>query len=185
MTDLFKCEKKKATCCSPKTAIKKREREQLEKKRIEARNKLRNQHKNSVRRKDSINHNAVDQEFPFPIATQNRRPTLEHPVTNKYVCGVKGTYRSGRVVWGEDATPAEWCWQVALINSLNQYLCGGALIGTQWVVTAAHCVTKYVLEGTLNILTIKFNFLYLTIIKYMTIHNFVRYMFLLQHRSSR
>ena len=146
MTDLFKCEKKKATCCSPKTAIKKREREKLEKKRIEARNKLRNQHKNSVRRKDSINHNAVDQEFPFPISTQNRRPTLEHPVTNKYVCGVKGTYRSGRVVGGEDATPAEWCWQVALINSLNQYLCGGALIGTQWVVTAAHCVTKYVIE---------------------------------------
>ncbi len=50
--------------------------------------------------------------------------------------------RSGRVVGGEDATPGEWCWQVALINSLNQYLCGGALIGTQWVLTAAHCVTK-------------------------------------------
>ena len=70
------------------------------------------------------------------------KPTLEHKVTNKYVCGVKGTYRSGRVVGGEDATPGEWCWQVALINSLNQYLCGGALIGTQWVLTAAHCVTK-------------------------------------------
>ena len=139
MTDLFKCEKKKATCCSPKTAIKKRERELEHKKRIEQRNKIRN----SVRRKDSINSaNAVDEEFPFPIATQNYRPTLEHPVTNKYVCGVKGTYRTGRVVGGEDATPAEWCWQVALINSLNQYLCGGALIGTQWVVTAAHCVTK-------------------------------------------
>ncbi len=35
-------------------------------------------------------------------------------MTNKYVCGVKGTYRSGRVVGGEDATPGEWCWQVLL-----------------------------------------------------------------------
>lgn len=50
--------------------------------------------------------------------------------------------RGARVVGGDDAEPAEWCWQVALINSLNQYLCGGALIGTQWVLTAAHCVTK-------------------------------------------
>lgn len=64
------------------------------------------------------------------------------PVYSKYVCGVKGTERAGRVVGGEDAGPSEWCWQVALINSLNQYLCGGALIGTQWVLTAAHCVTK-------------------------------------------
>ena len=70
------------------------------------------------------------------------RPPLQYPVTNKYVCGVKGTYRSGRVIGGEDGVPGEWCWQVALINSLNQYLCGGALIGTQWVLTAAHCVTK-------------------------------------------
>merc|ERR1711953_1464319 len=56
-------------------------------------------------------------------------------------------YRSGRVVGCEDATPGEWCWQVALINSLNQYLCGGALIGTQWVLTAAHCVTNIVRAG--------------------------------------
>lgn len=69
-------------------------------------------------------------------------PTTTRPSYSKYVCGVKGTERSGRVVGGEDAGPSEWCWQVALINSLNQYLCGGALIGTQWVLTAAHCVTK-------------------------------------------
>lgn len=64
--------------------------------------------------------------------------------SSKYVCGVLGTdnRRAGRVVGGEDALPGEWCWQVALINSQNQYLCGGALIGTQWVLTAAHCVTK-------------------------------------------
>lgn len=52
--------------------------------------------------------------------------------------------RKGRVVGGEDGENGEWCWQVALINSLNQYLCGAALIGTQWVLTAAHCVTKYI-----------------------------------------
>lgn len=50
--------------------------------------------------------------------------------------------RRGRVVGGEDGDNGEWCWQVALINSLNQYLCGAALIGSQWVLTAAHCVTK-------------------------------------------
>ena len=49
-----------------------------------------------------------------PSSCGFQRPTLEHPVTNKYVCGVKGTYRSGRVVGGEDATPGEWCWQVLL-----------------------------------------------------------------------
>lgn len=55
-----------------------------------------------------------------------------------------GVYaRKGRVVGGEDGENGEWCWQVALINSQNQYLCGAALIGTQWVLTAAHCVTKY------------------------------------------
>lgn len=52
--------------------------------------------------------------------------------------------RRARVVGGEDGENGEWCWQVALINSLNQYLCGAALIGTQWVLTAAHCVTKWV-----------------------------------------
>ena len=34
--------------------------------------------------------------------------------------------RRGRVVGGDDAETAGWCWQVALIHSLNRYLCGGA-----------------------------------------------------------
>lgn len=59
---------------------------------------------------------------------------------------LQGFNRKGRVVGGEDGDNGEWCWQVALINSMNQYLCGAALIGTQWVLTAAHCVTKYVME---------------------------------------
>jgi kallikrein len=70
------------------------------------------------------------------------------PPVSRYVCGNKGPpttlSRRKRVVGGRDSSPGEWCWQVALINSLNQYLCGGALIGTEWVLTAAHCVTKSV-----------------------------------------
>lgn len=98
------------------------------------------------------------------------RPSVARPLPNsKFVCGVKGNHREirdlsviendnatttlssgfrrGRVVGGNDALPGEYCWQVALINSLNQYLCGGALIGTQWVLTAAHCVTNIVRSG--------------------------------------
>lgn len=72
------------------------------------------------------------------VASTTSKPSIY----SKYVCGVKGTSRRSRVVGGEDGDQGEWCWQVALINSLNQYLCGAALIGTQWVLTAAHCVTK-------------------------------------------
>lgn len=68
-------------------------------------------------------------------------PSLEQDVLHQGR-DVQQSQRHARVVGGDDAEPAEWCWQVALINSLNQYLCGGALIGTQWVLTAAHCVTK-------------------------------------------
>ncbi|XP_052124080.1 protein masquerade [Frankliniella occidentalis] len=55
--------------------------------------------------------------------------------------------RRGRVVGGDDAEPAEWCWQVALINSLNQYLCGGALIGTQWVFTSPSCFSRSIVRS--------------------------------------
>ncbi|XP_071451830.1 protein masquerade [Hetaerina americana] len=91
-----------------------------------------------------------------PTPTTSQQTPLRSPVAHsKYICGVKGgshsvrsgAWRQGRVVGGEDADPGEWCWQAALINSLNQYLCGGALIGTQWVLTAAHCVTNIVRSG--------------------------------------
>lgn len=75
-------------------------------------------------------------------AVRHPSTVSRQPAYSKYVCGVKGNSRTGRVVGGEDGEQGEWCWQVALINSLNQYLCGAALIGTQWVLTAAHCVTK-------------------------------------------
>lgn len=71
-----------------------------------------------------------------------KRRSLYDRESNEAVKNLTMNYRKARVVGGEDGENGEWCWQVALINSLNQYLCGAALIGTQWVLTAAHCVTK-------------------------------------------
>ncbi|XP_036425941.1 transmembrane protease serine 6 isoform X1 [Colossoma macropomum] len=51
-------------------------------------------------------------------------------------CGLRQF--STRVVGGVDAVEGEWPWQASLQVS-GRHICGGALISTQWVVSAAHC----------------------------------------------
>gem|GEM_PF-1741206 len=51
---------------------------------------------------------------------------------------------SRQIVGGQPANVGKWPWQIALIpgdapDFLDQF-CGGSLIATQWVLTAAHCV---------------------------------------------
>ncbi|CAG9855141.1 unnamed protein product [Phyllotreta striolata] len=140
MTEIFKCRKSGTKCCAPKSLIK------------EALGQ-----KDDSPPKDSTQQSLSVQYTTTSPVTLTQTSTTEtsrvvpttsrSPVYSKYVCGVKGTSREGRVVGGEDGQQGEWCWQVALINSLNQYLCGAALIGTQWVLTAAHCVTNIVRSG--------------------------------------
>ena len=48
------------------------------------------------------------------------------------------------IIGGEEATPGNWPWMVALVYATNENVaqgqfCGGALIDAEWVVTAAHC----------------------------------------------
>ncbi|XP_055931196.1 chymotrypsinogen B-like [Argiope bruennichi] len=53
-----------------------------------------------------------------------------------------------RIVGGEEAVPHSWPWQVSLqlfYIEPNSHSCGGALINSQWVLTAAHCF-KYVAD---------------------------------------
>uniref|UniRef100_A0AAR5PVP1 Peptidase S1 domain-containing protein n=1 Tax=Dendroctonus ponderosae TaxID=77166 RepID=A0AAR5PVP1_DENPD len=137
MTELFKCRKTGTKCCASKSLIK------------EA---LGQKDENSVQ--DSTTTSPRPIAFTVQPITAASTTDISKSVTtqrnqvySKYVCGVKGTSRMGKVVGGEDGEQGEWCWQVALINSLNQYLCGAALIGTQWVLTAAHCVTNIVRSG--------------------------------------
>ncbi|KYN43833.1 Plasma kallikrein [Trachymyrmex septentrionalis] len=146
LTNLFKCKKQGHQCCAPKSLI-------------------REFHDGNSTEPILTNRNdtfhVTSRPYTTPLTTLYETTTIitttRSPVYSKYVCGVKGTSRGpiqarnseriARVVGGEDADANEWCWQVALINSLNQYLCGGALIGTQWVLTAAHCVTNIVRTG--------------------------------------
>ncbi len=49
------------------------------------------------------------------------------------------------IIGGREAMPGAWPWQAALVShmSSNDYdgqFCGGSLIATDWVLTAAHCV---------------------------------------------
>ncbi|KAM6221016.1 plasma kallikrein [Rhynchocyon petersi] len=54
------------------------------------------------------------------------------------VCTTKS---SSRIVGGTNSSRGEWPWQVSLQVTLTiqSHLCGGSIIGHQWVLTAAHC----------------------------------------------
>uniref|UniRef100_A0A3Q3DQ10 Transmembrane serine protease 5 n=1 Tax=Hippocampus comes TaxID=109280 RepID=A0A3Q3DQ10_HIPCM len=52
-------------------------------------------------------------------------------------CGTRA--KLARIIGGVEATLGRWPWQVSLYYS-NRHTCGGSIITSQWIVTAAHCV---------------------------------------------
>ncbi|XP_030630907.1 testisin [Chanos chanos] len=52
-------------------------------------------------------------------------------------CGVAPL--NNRVVGGQDAPQGAWPWQVSL-HYQGGHICGGTLINSEWVLTAAHCI---------------------------------------------
>ncbi|XP_008307721.1 transmembrane protease serine 5 [Cynoglossus semilaevis] len=70
----------------------------------------------------------------------------ENCITRKVIalqcfdCGTRA--KLPRIIGGVEAVLGRWPWQVSLYYS-NRHTCGGSIITSQWVVTAAHCVHNY------------------------------------------
>lgn len=46
-----------------------------------------------------------------------------------------------RIVGGEEAATSTWGWAVSIYISPG-YLCGGSILSSEWIITAAHCVNS-------------------------------------------
>ncbi|XP_061829142.1 transmembrane protease serine 5 [Nerophis lumbriciformis] len=89
----------------------------------------------------------------FLQITSDNRGTLENMwqfrrrcITDKVIalqcfeCGTRA--KLPRIIGGVEASLGRWPWQVSLYYG-NRHTCGGSIITSQWIVTAAHCVQNY------------------------------------------
>ncbi|PNF43463.1 hypothetical protein B7P43_G10805 [Cryptotermes secundus] len=87
----------------------------------------------------------LDYTLTTAVDNDDELTTTPSPVDYKHECGVRPLMqKSGRIVGGKGATFGEWPWQVLVREStwlglFTKNKCGGVLITSRYVITAAHC----------------------------------------------
>ena len=69
--------------------------------------------------------------------TTTKSTAIDTASLNPSNCGLR-PLQSVKIVGGTQATAGDWGWQVLMLSS-GSFICGGSLINSQWIVTAAHC----------------------------------------------
>lgn len=69
----------------------------------------------------------------------------QSPLEYEIPCGIRHGYEDNRIVGGVPATYGEFPWLVSLqlfMGNMSKHICGGAIVHSNWILTAAHCVAN-------------------------------------------